>query len=401
MRLERNPNWYGKHADHGLVGLPLLRRRRKRSTPALTSGDVDAVDDVPPAIYSQIVAGDVDNITAIGGNQGSFSELAMNSGCETGIGDGHVALKDPLVRQAINWSIDRDLLVEKVFNGLGTPAYAIIPSANPDFDLKLPSDVEQYTYNPDKAKELLDEAGWTDDDGNGVREKDGVELRLRYFDRSVGNAAGDHRVHHRLAQRRRHRHRRRDLRRRHARPRCRARASSICSHGAGCRSSIPIRSCPTSPPSACPRIRDAGGYNDANWCNAEYDALYEQQQPGARSGQARRSDPAGLLTISTQDAPYAVLYKYDELQAIRSDRWENLVQQPKDTGPCLFNNTSPGYIDARRRSRRRRRRRRQQHGPDHRHRRRVLLVIGGDRRRRAASDARTKTRRRSRVSRAA
>ena len=45
----------------------------------------------------------------------------MNAGCGP-LGDGHPALKDIKVRQAINYAIDRDLLVEKVLNGLGTPA---------------------------------------------------------------------------------------------------------------------------------------------------------------------------------------------------------------------------------------------------------------------------------------
>ena len=49
-----------------------------------------------------------------------------------------------------------------------------------------------------------------------------------------------------------------------------------------------------------------------------------------------------MLKIFYEEAPYAVLYKYDDLQAIRSDRWENFVRQPKDTGPVLFTNTSPG-----------------------------------------------------------
>ena len=49
-----------------------------------------------------------------------------------------------------------------------------------------------------------------------------------------------------------------------------------------------------------------------------------------------------MLEIMYEEAPYAVLYKYDDLQAIRSDRWENFVRQPAETGPVLFTNTSPG-----------------------------------------------------------
>ena len=52
-----------------------------------------------------------------------------------------------------------------------------------------------------------------------------------------------------------------------------------------------------------------------------------------------------MLEIMYEEAPYAVLYKYDDLQAIRSDRWENFVRQPAETGPVLFTNTSPAYLE--------------------------------------------------------
>ena len=74
------------------------------------------IDGVPEQSFASIEEGD--NIAAIDGNQGGFSELSMNSGCSSSPGDGHPALTDKKVRQAINWAIDRDLLVEKTLNGL-------------------------------------------------------------------------------------------------------------------------------------------------------------------------------------------------------------------------------------------------------------------------------------------
>ena len=341
VRLEANPNWYGTKGDIDELIFQIYANPEAEYN-ALKGGDVDAIDEVPAQFYADIAAGEVDNITAVGGNQGSFSELAINNGCATGIGDGHPALQDKLVRQAINWAIDRDLLIEKVLNGTGVPAYTIVVSANPDFDYKVPAGVEPYSYDPDKAKALLDEAGWTDSDGDGVRDKDGVALKLRYFDRSVGiGTATTGFITGWLS----------DV----------GIATEVETYDEDTLTSLqgkgefdlftwgwtpfvdpdPLMSYFTT--ESVPTDPEAGGYNDANWCNAEYDALYQQQKteldPVKRAELVQQA-----LQVFYDEAPYAVLYKYDDLQAIRSDRWENFVHQPAETGPVFFTNTSPAYI---------------------------------------------------------
>ena len=72
---------------------------------------------------------------------------------------------------------------------------------------------------------------------------------------------------------------------------------------------------------------EAPVYNDANWCSEEYDKLYEQQHVELDAAK-RHDEVQKMLEIMYDEAPYAVLYKYDDLQAIRSDRWENFVRQP-------------------------------------------------------------------------
>ncbi|MGD9705570.1 MAG: ABC transporter substrate-binding protein [Acidimicrobiia bacterium] len=340
VRLEKNPNWYGDEPAMDELIFRIFENPEAQYN-ALRAGDLDAVDEVPTQIFPSLVDGAEENITAIGGNQGGFSELAMNAGCEAGIGDGHVALKDQKVRQAINWAIDRDLLVDKVLNGLGTPGVSISPSANPAFDLQV-SDDERYTYDPQRAAALLDEAGWTDADGNGVREKDGVDLRLRFFDRSVGDASATTEFLTGWLN---------DV----------GIATEVQTYDEDTLTAIigkgefdlftwgwvpfvdpdPMLSYLTSEQvTTDPEIV---GYNDANWCNPEYDALYEQQK--VELDAAKRADliQQALMVLYT-DAPYAVMYKTDDLQAFRSDRWENFVRQPAETGPVLFTNTSPAYL---------------------------------------------------------
>ena len=88
----------------------------------------------------------------------------------------HPILSDIRVREALSISIDRDLLVEVGYGQAGKPTCDLVPSpANyasmNDFCL---------TQDMDRAKALLEEAGWTDTDGDGVRDKDGKKLSLLY-----------------------------------------------------------------------------------------------------------------------------------------------------------------------------------------------------------------------------
>jgi peptide/nickel transport system substrate-binding protein len=84
----------------------------------------------------------------------------------------HPALQDKLVRQAFNYAVDFDAINKALLNGVGTREAV---NVNPPWKNE---DIEPYAYDPDKAKELLAEAGWTDSDGNGFVDKDGEELQL-------------------------------------------------------------------------------------------------------------------------------------------------------------------------------------------------------------------------------
>ena len=72
-------------------------------------------------------------------------------------------------RQAVAHSIDKDTIIEDVQHGLGYPQWASISPATGEFHNP---DVRQYEYDLDKANEILDSIGWTDVDGDGVREDD-------------------------------------------------------------------------------------------------------------------------------------------------------------------------------------------------------------------------------------
>jgi peptide/nickel transport system substrate-binding protein len=97
-------------------------------------------------------------------------------------GLGHPALQDVKVREALTLGFNRSVITEDLFDGRTYPASGYwegSPYDNPDVDAP--------PYDPDRANQLLDEAGWVDSNGDGTRDKDGVELVLRYItnDRQV------------------------------------------------------------------------------------------------------------------------------------------------------------------------------------------------------------------------
>jgi peptide/nickel transport system substrate-binding protein len=94
---------------------------------------------------------------------------------------------DVLVRKAINHAVDKQGIIDAIYLG----EYATIARAvylMPTIDGY--SDAGVYEYDPAQAVALLEEAGWVDTDGDGVREKDGQPLALDLYTRQ-GGAAGD------------------------------------------------------------------------------------------------------------------------------------------------------------------------------------------------------------------
>lgn len=89
----------------------------------------------------------------------------------------HPFLTDKAVRQALSMAIDRELLVEIGYGSAGRVTCNILPA--PEIYASTANDACK-TQDIDGANALLDAAGWTDSDGNGVRDKDGVELRLLF-----------------------------------------------------------------------------------------------------------------------------------------------------------------------------------------------------------------------------
>ena len=88
----------------------------------------------------------------------------------------HPILGDVRVRQAIAHAIDYQSIIDNIFLGQG---YPIAANVLPPIEWAVNKDLKPYTYDLEKAKSLLEEAGWVDSNGDGVREKDGKKMELK------------------------------------------------------------------------------------------------------------------------------------------------------------------------------------------------------------------------------
>jgi peptide/nickel transport system substrate-binding protein len=132
---------------------------------ALRTGDGDLGTFISQADFPTLEEAGVNVIAVVSGyDEGWF----IYQGEEA-----HPALSDVRVRQAIAYCFDRQSINRDLLLGLTKPAVTFwdnTPYANPD--------LEAYPYEPETGMALLDEAGWVDSNGDGVRDKDGVELTL-------------------------------------------------------------------------------------------------------------------------------------------------------------------------------------------------------------------------------
>jgi peptide/nickel transport system substrate-binding protein len=136
---------------------------------ALTSGALDDLTGLTPAQYKAM--GTRSNLETYQTQSSGWTAVEINSGAQsrTGkpLGTGNPILKDIKVRQAIALGINRQELVTKVLNGLGTAGAGYLPPGYPQFFWK-PSAAQSLDYDPARAKQLLDAAGYKMG-SNGVR----------------------------------------------------------------------------------------------------------------------------------------------------------------------------------------------------------------------------------------
>jgi peptide/nickel transport system substrate-binding protein len=159
---------YARNDDYFRVGQPYLDKIIFKIVPDANT------------LLNQLETGDVDIVIRVQDDQVEIANTFP--GVETStvqsltpwliwLNVNHPSLQDVRTRQALSHAIDREFINKEVYRGLSEPAYGPISpqlwAYNPD--------IPKYLFDPEKAKALLEEVGWKDEDGDGIREAHGVE----------------------------------------------------------------------------------------------------------------------------------------------------------------------------------------------------------------------------------
>ena len=134
---------------------------------------------------------DLTNVTLLGSQASAYEYIGFHLGKydkETGknVTDPNAKMADVKLRQAMAYALDIDAAGQNLYNGLQHSSNSIII---PFFKDVYNKDQEGFSYNPEKAKQLLDEAGYKDVDGDGIREnKDGSKLQINFAARTRDEA---------------------------------------------------------------------------------------------------------------------------------------------------------------------------------------------------------------------
>lgn len=304
---------------------------------ALKLGEVDILTELPAAQFSSLEG--KENIVTLDSKSPAFVELAINCWTDPS-SNGNPLLTDKNIRVAMDYAVDREHLINAVLFGYGEVGSTLVPPMYEYWHYQLKPE-EKREFNLEKAALILEEAGYVDSDGDGIREAPSGELLD--FNLLVRSEASD------------------DV--------SMARIIAEWFKEIGIKVNIEVLDSGV----LTDRIYDNGDYdmfiwgyymdvdptsilrimttnqilswNDSFYSNPEYDELFELQERQI-NWEERQQTVHKMQKIIYEDAPYIIICYGPELQAYRTDRFEGWVQTPEG-GSVIITHSMKTYEELR------------------------------------------------------
>jgi peptide/nickel transport system substrate-binding protein len=341
-RFEKNPDYWGgtPHVDE--VNFRIFKSDDP-AVQALIKGEVDYVNDIT-ALQVKALQGRK-GITAHNGVSPLFEEIGFNTGAvdtnsNKPIGDGNPALKDPRFRHALGYALDLKRIVRSAFQGAGETGLTIVPSVYGKYHWEPPPG-QAFTFDLDKAGELLDQAGYKKG-ADGVRTMpDGSPLgTLRLYARSTVKASIDTMDFFKEWLK--------DL----------GIDSKVTAMDTSKLSDVILSGdydafqwdwfVEPDPDSILSDMTcdQRGGSSDSWYCNKKYDALYKAQN-GEMDHAKRAAEIKKMQQMVYEDSPYLVMAYTTTGEALRTDRFACFQPQPDPGGVWLVQYGTHNYVSMR------------------------------------------------------
>jgi peptide/nickel transport system substrate-binding protein len=300
--------------------------------------------DLPAALQPAYAA--VPGTTTVAAPAVGLHELGFNC-WRSGRSNGDLLLRDASVRRAVHWAIDKDSIVATAMSGLAEPGTSLLSPAQGDWRWEVPED-GLYRYDPRRAKQILEDAGYADRDGDGVREDAagrelsfrltalteypadqeaarmivgwcldvGIELRLEVVDEAELSARVYDDADYDLF---------------------------IRSWDGDVDPGFILSTYTT---------RQITGWSDSRYSDPVYDRLYMLQAQAVDATdpedvEHRRELVHAMQKVLYRDDPSIVLWYDVNLQAFRTDRWAGYVMAPSGDGAPFWNQLRSTYLSLR------------------------------------------------------
>jgi peptide/nickel transport system substrate-binding protein len=337
ITMDRNPNFRGTRPQFDQIqfikyGTPDAVER------ALQLGEIDFVWEAQAASFARLSK--AKDIKTVKSPSPSFTELAWNLCDKQHCPDAKAnpAVHDVAVRQAVAYAVDREKANTIANRGTSFVGHGLLP---PFYKAFYEQPADDYPYDPEKAKQLLDQAGWKPG-GDGIRAKGGVKLQ---FDLAVRSESPENTQA--------------------------AKQVAEMAKAVGIRFKVDVMSVdklteittqkrdgkmapefdtfiwgwggdPYDPSTLLNLLATSaiGASSDSFYSNPEYDRLYAEQA-GEFDQAERKEIVKQMLAIAQRDLPYLVLSVDPILQAYRTDRLSGIQQHcPEPDGDAVCEQVS-------------------------------------------------------------